>query len=129
MGHAKRHHLWIKLSLVFGLVIVYTAVVMLTRSVARTLDPAILTVAAIVVVIGGLIFTQGVLGLVLEKKADDFAASVVGTDAIRRALSKLADVNMSKRRTGFLWNVVTQHPGIEERVERLRDRPDERSTA
>jgi Zn-dependent protease with chaperone function len=31
---------------------------------------------------------------------------------------------MMKRRTGWLWNVLQQHPGMEQRIKRLKDRAD-----
>ncbi len=56
-----------------------------------------------------------------EFRADRFAAKMVGKDVYVRALSKLAEVNVMKRRTGKLFNLLTLHPSIEERIERLED--------
>jgi Zn-dependent protease with chaperone function len=58
---------------------------------------------------------------VTKTQADDYAASVVGADEMRRALEKLAEINMMKLRTGRFWNIMSQHPGMEQRIQRLQE--------
>jgi Zn-dependent protease with chaperone function len=72
-----------------------------------------------------LFLIQGALGVALERRADDYAARAIGPDPTKRALERLAEVNMVKRRTGRLWNLLAQHPGLDARVKRLEAmRPD-----
>ena len=63
----------------------------------------------------------GVVGIKLEQQADDYAASVVGAAEMRRALENLAEINMMKLRTGRFWNIMSQHPGMEQRIQRLQE--------
>ncbi|MDP9417660.1 MAG: hypothetical protein M3P48_07495 [Actinomycetota bacterium] len=74
--------------------------------------------------LGLLLLTQGVLGVALEKRADEHAARTVGARPFAEALEKLADANKMKRRTGWLWNVLQQHPGLEQRLARLHEAAD-----
>src|SRR6266545_889483 len=70
--------------------------------------------------LAALLAAQGGAGLVLERRADDYAARTAGVDATRRALEKLAAINLVKHRTGRLWNLLQQHPGMAQRIERVR---------
>ncbi len=73
--------------------------------------------------VGSMLLVHGTLGIRLEHRADDYAASTVGADALRRSLEKLAELNMLQRRTGWLWNTLQQHPGLNSRMERLGSPP------
>ncbi len=66
------------------------------------------------------LLVHGGLGILLEHGADDYPAQAVGLDPMVRALEKLADLNLIKRRTGAVWNLLTKHSGIEQRADRLR---------
>ena len=57
----------------------------------------------------------------LEFRADKYAVKVVGKDLYIRALSKLAEANVMKRKTGKLYNIFTLHPSIEERIRKLSE--------
>jgi STE24 endopeptidase len=118
IGHAKQHHLLKKLGAFVGAMFVlfgvFGGIVALTHP-----SPAIAAIGVAALVLMSVIVVNGVVGIRLETKADDFAASVVGPDAMRRGLDTLAQLNTAKRRTGPVWNLVTQHPGIAQRVERL----------
>ena len=123
LGHAKEHHVLIKVvSALVGLgvfVVLVSLVLMLFGRDLGDVDPRFLFLGIFLLPLA-LISVHGVLGLWLERRADDFGAKYAGAESMARALDRLAEVNMAKRRTGFLWNLVTQHPGIEERVERIR---------
>ncbi len=67
-----------------------------------------------------MIVAQGIVGVRLERSADDYASATTSPDALRRGLEKLATANAAKRRTGRLWNLINQHPGMDQRIERLR---------
>jgi Zn-dependent protease with chaperone function len=62
---------------------------------------------------------QGLVGIRLERAADDYAARTVSKEALRGGLEKLAKANAMRRRTGLLWNVFQQHPGMDQRLRRL----------
>jgi Zn-dependent protease with chaperone function len=79
----------------------------------------ILAVVLPVGFMGALLVVQGVVGIRLERRADDYAAAAVGREPLCRALERLAEQNMLKRRTSWFWNVMQQHPGLETRIERL----------
>ncbi len=55
----------------------------------------------------------------LEHRADRYAAETVGRELYIRALSKLAEINVMKRKTGKLYNLLTLHPSIEGRIKKL----------
>jgi Zn-dependent protease with chaperone function len=122
MGHAKQHHLLVKLGALLAAVAVLVGALALGGRLLEGLDPAVLVLAAPLLLLLSVLLVQGGLGLLLERRADEYAARLVGVDAVVRALDKLAEVNTMKRRTGALWNLATHHPGIEQRVERLRGR-------
>jgi Zn-dependent protease with chaperone function len=122
MGHAKQHHLLVKLGALVALAVVPLAALALGGRLLAGVDPMVVVLAAPVLLLVAVLLVQGGLGLLLERKADEYAARLVGVDPTVRALDKLADSNMLKRRTGALWNLATHHPGIAQRVERLRGR-------
>jgi Zn-dependent protease with chaperone function len=122
MGHAKQHHLLVKLGVLLAAVAVLVGALALGGRLLEGLDPVVLVLAGPLLLLLSVLLVQGGVGLLLERRADEYAARMVGVDPVVRALDKLAEVNTMKRRTGALWNLATHHPGIEQRVERLRGR-------
>lgn len=121
IGHAKQHHLPKKAFaalLALVVVVVPMAAAMEAWESARGAVAALMLLAMPVT----LLLVHGLLGLRLERRADDFAAAARGPEALLRGLDRLAELNDAKRRTGFVWNLLSQHPGIEQRQERLRAR-------
>jgi Zn-dependent protease with chaperone function len=116
IGHGRQHHLLIKTGSWLVLVVAITVGGALP-------DPAgaVVGVLAIPALIG-LFVVQGRLGIALEERADDYAVAHVGVEPVVRALEKLADLNMTKRRTGAFWNALQQHPGMDRRIGRLQAR-------
>jgi STE24 endopeptidase len=119
LGHARGRHVLIK-------VVSLGATWIVLEAASAALGSAALSGAANVAVvlfpfcfIAALLLVQGVLGVQLEKRADDAAARAVGADALAAALEKLGDLNDTKRRTGRGWSLITQHPGLEQRIRRL----------
>lgn len=118
IGHARGNHVGLKL---LGIVAVWTGLAAISgsaigsgssnASVAGAITPFAFIVA--------LILVQGVIGIHLEQRADDAAASAVGAQHLASALNKLSDLNHTRLRTGGFWSVLTQHPGLERRIERL----------
>jgi Zn-dependent protease with chaperone function len=122
MGHAKQHHLLVKLGALLAVAAVLVGMLVLGGRLLEGVDPVVLVLAGPLLLLLAVLPLQGGLGLLLERRADEYAARLVGLDPVVRALDKLAEVNMLKRRTGVLWNLATHHPGIAQRVERLRGR-------
>jgi Zn-dependent protease with chaperone function len=120
MGHAKQHHLLIKLGAVLSLAVILGAALAFGSHLLQGVSPGVVLLAIPVLMLLGLVLIQGGLGLVLERKADEYAARQVGVDPTIRALEKMAEANLLKRRTGPLWNLLTHHPGVAQRVERLQ---------
>ncbi len=120
IAHARRHHLIVKLGVLVVTIGVMSGV---TAAITAALQGPVAAVSRAVLAVSiplAVIVTQGVVGIRLEEQADDDAAHVVGGDHVADALERLGDLNDMKRRTGLVWNVVTQHPGLAERIERLR---------
>lgn len=127
IAHGKEHHILIKV--IAGLVPMVALFVALMAGDAAVgawlfdvLGPIglVLVLPALVAVV--MLLTHGTVGVALEKRADDRAVDMSGAAALARALGKLADANLTKRRTGWLWNVLQQHPGMEQRIARLEGR-------
>jgi Zn-dependent protease with chaperone function len=120
LGHARQHHVLVKLGALLAFAVVVGVGLAAGRPLFRALGPMPVVVAVPLLLMVALLLVQGGLGLVLERKADDYAARLVGVDPMIRGLERLAEVNLLKRRTGPLWNLLTHHPGIAQRIERLR---------
>ena len=67
-----------------------------------------------------IIGVQGLIGVRLEERADDFAAKTVGSEQIASALERLAQLNNVKAKSGSFRALLTQHPAIDKRIRRLR---------
>lgn len=124
ISHGRGHHLLIKLAaslapLVALMLLLTTAGKPLLRELSGAASLIVVLLVLQIAVVGSLLLTQGLLGIALEKRADDYAAKTVGVRPLADALEKLADANKMKRRTGWLWNVLQQHPGMESRIRRL----------
>jgi Zn-dependent protease with chaperone function len=121
IGHGKHHHTLIKIGppiAIFGLWMTLPSL----QDAAGGVSPALRTALAIALplLLLAVHFTLiGNVSIKLEYKADEYAAGLVGVDAMKRALMKLADTNMAKRKTGRIWNVLSQHPAIDDRIQRL----------
>ena len=119
IGHGKGHHLLLKLGAVLLALVAVLGVLLLG---VRALDasPGLLAVAAVALLLPVVVLlVLGVLGVALEQRADDHAVRTVGAAALSSALEKLAEANAVPRHTGWLWNVLQQHPGLDQRLRRL----------
>ncbi|WP_281963974.1 M48 family metalloprotease [Serinicoccus marinus] len=126
-GHGKGHHLLIKAgAALLPLLLIVGGGWAAREQLGRLLETVPLwgVLAAVWLVVPVLLITvQGVVGIALEKRADDYAARTVGAERLASALDALAEANVAKRRTGWLWNLLQQHPGLEGRIARLRSAP------
>ncbi|MHB8465491.1 MAG: M48 family metalloprotease [Acidimicrobiales bacterium] len=120
IGHGKEHHLAVQLAIPGALLALLAVPVPAVR---------IIVLAALL----GQPFIKGLVSRALERRADDYASRTAGVDATIRALERLAAANEVPRRVGRLAGLAKRHPGIAERVERLRnqahDRPSDDSAA
>jgi Zn-dependent protease with chaperone function len=127
IGHARGNHIIKKL---LGILVVWGLLLWATGTAAggsHNSQPGLLVAMIPIGFIVALIVVQGVLGIRLEQKADDAAARDVGSEHLASALGKLSDLNHTRLRTGKAWNLLTQHPGLEQRIQRLR-RPSPRGS-
>jgi STE24 endopeptidase len=119
IGHAKRHDLLIKVAAHIGALVLMTVAFI---GLSVLLDPpGPVVVLLLAGILAANLFVAGLVGVPLERRADDYAARTTDPEVLLRALEKLAEANLTKRRTGRLWNLLQQHPGIEERLSRLRE--------
>ena len=65
------------------------------------------------------LFLFGRLMVYLEFRADKFAVNVVGKEIYVKMLNRLAELNLAKKRTSSLYTILTFHPSIEERINRI----------
>ncbi|WP_130012476.1 M48 family metalloprotease [Serinicoccus sediminis] len=123
-GHGKGHHLLLKAAVIALPVVAVLAAAWLGRDHLESVLEAVPLWAVLAVVCAVppllVLVLQGVVGIALEKRADDYAARTVGAEQLAAALETMAEANVMKRRTGWLWNLLQQHPGLEGRIERLR---------
>ncbi|MFD1563864.1 M48 family metalloprotease [Haloarchaeobius amylolyticus] len=67
------------------------------------------------------VFLLGGLARWQEFRADTYAASTAGREAMVDALETLADANDVRLEAGLLYSLATHHPPIGDRIEALRD--------
>ena len=124
IGHRVKHHIAIKLGALLGSIVLMAAILfgLSTLDGGNLPHAAVIALALLpIVIITTQLVVVGVVGIKLEQQADDYAASVIGANEMRRALEKLAEINMMKLRTGRFWNIMSQHPGMEQRIQRLQE--------
>ena len=132
IAHGKGHHLLAKLGATLAVLVALVGLLAvgaqpLLRGLSGTVGLVAVALVLPIALLVVLLLVQGVLGVALEKRADDRAVRTVGARPLSRGLEKVAEANRMKRRTGWLWNVLQQHPGLEERIRRLEEtarRPD-----
>ena len=126
LGHARQHHLLIKLAAV-GLTWGVLEGIVVAIDAARHghglggVAAAVLVAPLFVAIPVGMVLVQGLVGVRVETAADDVAAREVGAAQLASALEKVGRLNDTKRDTGRGWALLTQHPGLATRIEHLRD--------
>lgn len=117
LGHGRHHDvrarqlLTCALTLPFGLMVLAVA------------TQEILVSLAVVVLAAGAVLTarlRGARAIRRELAADDVAAAVVGHEALAGALDRLTELNAIKRDTPMGWDRAVGHPGMTQRIARLR---------
>jgi Zn-dependent protease with chaperone function len=122
IGHRKKHHILIKVGAHLGTVaLLFGALALLAFFGNGGSLVGIAAFALPVLFIGSLLLVQGTVAIRLEHQADEYAVSHAGAQPLRRALERIAEVNMLRRRTGWFWNLMQQHPGLQSRLERIEN--------
>jgi STE24 endopeptidase len=119
LGHARRHHVLIKLGTLVACIVSLQALAFAARALT---DGPVRGLAGLALMVGfplGLVLSQGIIGVRLEEQADDDAARATSVPTLRRALAHIGELNHTKARTGWWWNTLTQHPGLADRLDRL----------
>jgi len=130
LAHARRHHLLRKLGVVFGTWIAAEALLIGVGHAAgaSTVVKALIIPLAVLLPIS-IIVMQGVFGVRFEQEADDIAAGCVGRAELAAALQCVGQLNDTKRDTGRAWSILTQHPGLQQRLDRLAQETPSRQPA
>lgn len=119
LGHAKERHVLLKLVAVILLWVGFEGATVALAG-GRPASAAVVLVAVLpVAYLFALLVVQGAVGVRLERRADDAAAACVGAQNLASALVALGDLNHMRRRTGVVWNLLGQHPGLDQRIRRL----------
>ncbi len=122
LGHVRGHHLAVRLGSVFGVWAVLEAVFVTVNALTHTASTVLLVIPVLLAFPIGLVAVQGLLGTRLEQQADDVAARAVGGARLASALETIGELNEVVPDSGRLWSAMTQHPGLDERLLRLRTR-------
>ena len=122
IGHIKGKHLWINAVIAIGWFAFWMGLVfLLVKLNVNFLSPAVFFGAFLSAYIVYFIFIQGRISMRNEFKADEYAAKVVGKETVIKTLEKLAEVNLTPKRTGKLFSFLSLHPSIEERIRHLEE--------
>lgn len=119
-GHVRGRHLALKLVAVLAVWIGLELIYLGLRGAGGSGTVVVLLFLLIIAMPLALLLVNGLLGVRLERRADDAAVRAVGAPELAAALEKLAELNHTKRNTGRGWAIVTQHPGLDDRIARLR---------
>ena len=118
LGHVKGRHMLRGYTFAI-LPIVPMAIV---AKIGDRLPEMVLTICVVlsfVILVAGVLYRLARFNLKHEFEADEFAAKLVGADAMIRALKKISEHGEIPEETPKLFNVINAHPSIRERVERL----------
>jgi STE24 endopeptidase len=118
LGHAAHHHLLKKAG---AWLLTWAGLQALLLVPLRSVRSPSLLAASPLLLVAALLVVHGVLGVRLEQQADDVASRLVGAQPMIGALERLGDLNHAKRSTSRAWNLLTQHPGLDQRIARARD--------
>jgi len=122
IGHLEKKHIWIKGSAGLVFFSAWMAAVMKTSIITGLMESyGFYSYMGIqmALIFGYIILVQGLLSQKLEYSADKYAKSVKGEETTISALNKLSEANDTKKNTGKLYNLISLHPSIDERIEKL----------
>jgi STE24 endopeptidase len=122
LGHVRGHHLTVKLLSVFGVWLLLEAAMVTVDLRSGGGTSVLLLIPVLVAFPLGILFVQGIVGVRFEQRADDAAARAVGGSRLASALQAIGELNGRRPETGRVWAMLTQHPGLDDRLRRLRTR-------
>ncbi len=122
LGHIKLHHLWINLGLAVGWFIFFMAVVQALKRLGIPIfsNPMVNIITLLVALLTWNYIFSGFVAVRNEFKADEFAAKLVGADAMARALEKLYQYGNYPKKTAWWFKLLSYHPCIEERIRHVK---------
>lgn len=122
-GHVRGHHLAVKLLSVLGVWAALEAALVGATATTDSGSALLLLIPVFVAFPLGLLVVQGLVGVRLEERADDAAARTVGGARLASALEAVGELNdTTQPDSGRMWAMLTRHPGLEDRLRRLRTR-------
>ncbi|AEC52632.1 putative protein caax prenyl protease 1 related protein [Pyrococcus sp. NA2] len=121
LGHIKKKHLLKD----YGVVILSIAPLSLLPFILESIHASsfveiALIIASFAILILGMLYRYMRMTFQHEFEADEFAANLVGAEAMIRALEKISEREKIPRRTPKWFNILHRHPSIEERIDRLK---------
>jgi len=131
LGHVKKRHMLKG----YALAILPIVPMTILLKIGDGLPEAVLTICVVlslIILVAGVLYRLVRFNLRCEFEADEFAAELVGADAMIRALRKISEHEEIPVKTPKWFNVLHSHPSIWERIERLsamrtdqnREKPD-----
>jgi len=123
IGHIKGRHLIINAILKVGWLVFWMGVVYGLQRMGIELfeSDAVFFAVFFLALFSYNLLIEARVALRNEFKADEFAAKVVGKETVMSALEKLSELNMTPKRTGKWFNLLSLHPSVEERIEHLKE--------
>ncbi|ADT84792.1 M48 family metallopeptidase [Thermococcus barophilus] len=122
IGHIKGRHLWINALIAIGWFGFWMGIVFaLIKLGVDILSPVVFFGVFFSAYIIYFVVIQGKISLRNEFKADEFAAKVIGKETVIKTLEKLAEVNLTPKKTGKWFGFLSFHPSIEERIRHLEE--------
>jgi Zn-dependent protease with chaperone function len=121
-GHVRGHHVTLRLCSVFGVWAVLEAAMLSVIAMTGSGSSVLLLIPVLVAFPLGLLVVQALVGVRLEQRADDAAARAVGGRRLASALQAIGELNDVRGDAGPVWSVLASHPGLDERLRRLRTR-------
>jgi STE24 endopeptidase len=119
LGHARRHDMLFR-HLIAAVLIVPFGLAVLALESGTTGE--LLAVCAAFAVTFGVLRLVGVIAIRAEYAADEFACGLVTPTALADALDRLSALNQIKRDTSRSWDLHVGHPGMAQRMTRLKQR-------
>jgi len=107
----------------YALSILPVVLITILLKIGDRLPEAILTICVVlsfIILVAGLLYRLTRFNLKCELEADEFAAELLGANAMIRALKKISEYYEIPVKTPKWFDVIYSHPSIEERIKNLR---------
>lgn len=117
LGHAAEHHVAKKAT---AWAVCWIALSVGLTELSRGRSAPVAAAVGPLLILAAFIIAQGALGVRLETRADAYATNLVGAEPVADALEAIGRLNDTPTATGRWWNLLTQHPGLEQRIHAAR---------